>query len=68
MPSSNLAVMFSVPISSIRAEACAELVTSGTCQPCQLRAGTSISCKVSAISPAVTASPELTTASYSRAS
>jgi hypothetical protein len=40
----------------------------GTCQPCQLRAGTSISCSVSAISPAVTFSPEETTASYSRAS
>jgi hypothetical protein len=68
MPSANLALMLSVGISSIRAAAWAEVVCSGTCQPCQLRAGISISCKVSAISPAVTFSPELTTASYSRAS
>jgi len=51
-----------------RAEECAEVVWIGTCQPCQDRAGTSISCKVSAISPAVTFSPLATTASYSRAS
>ena len=51
-----------------RAEEWAEVVLIGTCQPCQDRAGTSISCKVSAISPAVTFSPADTTASYSRAS
>jgi len=51
-----------------RAALWAEVVLMGTCQPCQLRAGTPISCKVSAIRPAVTFSPELTTASYSRAS
>jgi hypothetical protein len=68
MPFGELGVMFSVGISSIRAAAWAEVVFSGTCQPCQLRAGISISCKVSAISPAVTFSPEETTASYSRAS
>ena len=43
MPSPNFAMMLSVGISSIRAEACAEVVRTGTCQPCQLRAGTSIS-------------------------
>jgi hypothetical protein len=36
--------------------------------PCHDRAGTSISCKVRAIRPAVTFSPDETTASYSRAS
>ena len=44
------------------------LVRSGTCQPCQLRAGTPISCNVKAMRPAVTFSPDATTASYSRAS
>jgi len=68
MPSANLALMLSVEISSIRAWLWALVVFSGTCQPCQLRAGTSISCRVSAISPAVTCSPDDTTASYSRAS
>jgi hypothetical protein len=68
MPSANFAMMLSDGIASIRAEAWAEVVCTGTCQPCQLRAGTSISCSVSAMSPAVTFSPEETTASYSRAS
>ena len=52
----------------IRAAPWEELVSIGTCQPCQLRAGTPISCRVSAMRPAVTFSPEATTASYSRAS
>jgi hypothetical protein len=60
--------MLSGGIASIRAEACAEVVFTGTCQPCQDRAGTSISWSVSAMRPAVTFSPEETTASYSRAS
>ena len=68
MPSANFAVMFAAGISSIRAAECALVVFTGTCQPCQLRAGISISCSVSAIRPAVTFSPELTMASYSRAS
>ena len=51
-----------------RAAPCWSVVLIGTCQPCQLRAGTPISCKRSAISPAVTFSPLATTASYSRAS
>ena len=68
MPSPNFWRMFSVGISSIRAAAWAEFVLSGTCQPCQDRAGISISCSVSAMSPAVTFSPDETTASYSRAS
>ena len=51
-----------------RAEEWAEVVLIGTCQPCQLRAGISISDKVRAIRPAVTFSPLDTTASYSRAS
>ncbi len=68
MPWPNFAVMLSVGISSIRALEWLLLVLTGTCQPCQLRAGTSISCSVSAISPAVTFSPDETTASYSRAS
>jgi hypothetical protein len=68
MPSANFWRMLPVGISSIRAAAWAELVRSGTCQPCQERAGMSISCSVSAMSPAVTFSPLDTTASYSRAS
>jgi hypothetical protein len=60
--------MFSRGIETKRAEPWAEVVLIGTCQPCQLRAGTPISCRRSAISPAVTFSPEATTASYSRAS
>ena len=40
----------------------------GICQPSQERAVTPSSCRASAISPAVTCSPEATTASYSRAS
>ena len=67
-PSPNLRISPSVSIASMRAAPWLELVRSGTCQPCQLRAGTPISCRVSAISPAVTFSPEATTASYSRAS
>ena len=51
-----------------RAAEWAEVVLIGTCQPCQDRAGTPISCRRSAIRPAVTFSPEDTTASYSRAS
>jgi hypothetical protein len=68
MPSANFAATLSVTMVSIRAAPWAELVRIGTCQPCQLRAGTPISCRVSAISPAVTFSPAATTASYSRAS
>ena len=67
-PSPNLRTRPSVSIASMRAAPWLMLVRSGTCQPCQLRAGTPISCSVSAISPAVTFSPEATTASYSRAS
>ena len=55
-------------MSTMRAAPWLELVRSGTCQPCQLRAGTPISWRVSAMRPAVTFSPEATTASYSRAS
>ncbi len=68
MPSANLAVMFPVSISSIRAAAWALSVCTGTCQPAHDRAGISISCNVSAMRPAVTCSPDETTASYSRAS
>ena len=68
IPSPNLAMMLSLGISSIRADEWADVVFTGTCHPCQLRAGTSISCSVNAIKPAVTFSPEETTASYSRAS
>ena len=67
-PSPNFCASRSVSIASMRAAPWLELVRIGTCQPCQLRAGTPISCRVSAISPAVTFSPEETTASYSRAS
>ena len=52
----------------MRAAPCAEVVLSGTCQPSQERAGIPMPWSVSAISPAVTCSPEDTTASYSRAS
>jgi hypothetical protein len=38
MPSANLALMLSGGISSIRARN-APVVCTGTCQPCQLRAG-----------------------------
>ena len=57
-----------VSISSIRAAPWAAVVFTGTCQPAQERAGTPISCKVIAISPLVTCSPDATTLSYSRAS
>ncbi len=67
-PSANFAVSASVPISSIRAAPWAEVVRTGTCQPCQERASMPMAWSRSAISPAVTFSPELTTASYSRAS
>ncbi len=43
-------------------------VITGTCQPCQLRASMPLDCNVRASRPAVTFSPEETTASYSRAS
>src|SRR6266404_2550658 len=55
-------------ISRIRAEAWASLVRIGICQPCQERAWIPSACSVIASSPAVTCSPEATTASYSRAS
>ena len=67
-PSPNFCTSRVVSISMIRAAPWEELVSIGTCQPCQLRAGTPISCRVSAMRPAVTFSPEATTASYSRAS
>jgi hypothetical protein len=67
-PSANFASSRSVSIRSIRAAPWADVVRTGTCQPCQERAGTPISCRVSAMRPAVTFSPEATTASYSRAS
>jgi len=53
---------------AIRAEAWASLVLIGICQPCQERACMPIACSAIANSPAVTCSPEATTASYSRAS
>ena len=68
IPSRNLRRMLSVGIASIRAEPWAEVVCTGTCQPCQERAGMSISWSRSAMRPAVTFSPEEVTASYSRAS
>ena len=43
-------------------------VLRGICQPCQERAGMPKSCSTMASRPAVTCSPEATTASYSRAS
>jgi hypothetical protein len=52
----------------MRAEPCASLVRIGTCQPCQERAGSPIPWSTMARSPAVTCSPEATTASYSRGS
>ena len=52
----------------IRAVECAEEVFTGTCQPCHDRASTPFSCRISASNPAVTFSPDDTTASYSRAS
>ena len=48
--------------------ACCAVVWIGTCQPSQERAGTPMSCSTMARSPAVTCSPVLTTASYSRRS
>ena len=68
MSSPNFCLMLSVGISSMRAARWAEVVLRGICQPCQLRAGIPISWSCSAISPAVTFSPEETSASYSRAS
>ena len=59
----------SAPLTSrMRAEPWASLVRIGNCQPCQERAGTPMSCSTIASSPAVTCSPDDTTASYSRAS
>ena len=55
-------------IERMRAAPCALEVTIGNCQPCQERALTPIPSSTSASSPAVTCSPEATTASYSRAS
>jgi hypothetical protein len=52
----------------MRAEAWASLVRIGICQPCQERAWMPIACSAIASSPAVTCSPDATTASYSRAS
>ena len=52
----------------MRAEPWASDGQIGICQPCQERAVTPISCSTIASSPAVTCSPEATTASYSRAS
>ena len=56
-PSPNFWTSLSVSIETMRAAPWLELVLSGTCQPCQLRAGTPICCSVSAMSPAVTFSP-----------
>src|SRR5437868_2554834 len=62
-------LMISVPsMSRMRAEAWASLVRIGICQPCQDRAWMPSPCSMIAKSPAVTCSPEATTASYSRAS
>ena len=59
----------SPPLTSrMRAEPWAFEVTIGSCQPCQERALTPIPSSTIASSPAVTCSPEATTASYSRAS
>src|SRR5262245_12276929 len=55
-------------MSRMRAEAWALEVAIGSCQPCQERALMPIPSSVIASSPAVTCSPEDTTASYSRAS
>ena len=45
-PSPNLRMRPSVSIADDAGGAVAQLVRSGTCQPCQLRAGTPISCRV----------------------
>ena len=59
----------SAPLMSwMRAEPWALLVRIGSCQPCQERALMPMPSSVMASSPAVTCSPEATTASYSRAS
>ena len=55
-------------MSRMRAAPWALSVRMGICQPCQERALTPMFCKVMARSPAVTCSPDATTASYSRAS
>src|SRR3984957_12006439 len=55
-------------MSRMRAEPCAPEVLIGNCQPCHERALIPSACSVIASSPAVTCSPEATTASYSRAS
>jgi hypothetical protein len=52
-------------IPEMRAEPCAALVWIGTCQPCQERALMPIDCSTIAVKPAVTCSPDATTASYS---
>ena len=55
-------------MSRMRAEPCTFEVRIGICQPCHERALTPIPCSTIASRPAVTCSPEATTASYSRAS
>ena len=64
-PASSDASRFSAGISSIRARPCASSVRIGICQPIQERAGVPMLRKVMAKSPAVTCSPDATTASYS---
>src|SRR5882672_1100585 len=59
----------SAPLTSrMRAEPCALSVRIGNCQPCHERALTPMPSSTIASSPAVTCSPDATTASYSRAS
>src|ERR1019366_3252343 len=52
----------------MRPEPCSFEVRTGICQPCHERAGIPCSCRTMARRPAVTCSPEATTASYSRRS
>ncbi len=67
-PLAKPASRFFGSISAMRAEPCASEVTTGICQPCQERALRPSFCRATASRPAVTSSPEATTASYSRGS
>ena len=67
-PCPSRSISTSERMSVMRAAPCAESVEIGICQPSQERALMPMSCSTMARSPAVTCSPEETTASYSRAS
>ena len=67
-PCSRRLRISSPSISAMRAAPCTPSVLTVTCQPVHERAGMPISCSTMARSPAVTCSPDATTASYSRAS